>query len=33
MRLIGMAERALEMMCKRAFARETFGKILARHVS
>ena len=33
MRLMGMAERALEMMRKRAFARETFGKILARHVS
>ena len=33
MRLIGMAERALELMCQRAFARETFGKILARHVS
>ncbi|SDT76645.1 acyl-CoA dehydrogenase family protein [Actinoplanes derwentensis] len=29
MRLIGMAERALEMMCTRALARTTFGKTLA----
>jgi alkylation response protein AidB-like acyl-CoA dehydrogenase len=29
MRLIGMAERALELMCKRALARTTFGKPLA----
>jgi acyl-CoA dehydrogenase len=29
MRLIGMAERALELMCRRALARTTFGKPLA----
>jgi acyl-CoA dehydrogenase len=29
MRLIGMAERALELMCKRALARTAFGKPLA----
>jgi len=29
MRLIGMAERALELMCKRALTREPFGKPLA----
>jgi acyl-CoA dehydrogenase len=29
MRLIGMAERALELMCDRAKARATFGKALA----
>ncbi|MBO3740391.1 acyl-CoA dehydrogenase family protein [Actinoplanes flavus] len=29
MRLIGMAERALELMCTRALARTTFGKTLA----
>jgi len=29
MRLIGMAERALELMCKRALSREPFGKPLA----
>jgi alkylation response protein AidB-like acyl-CoA dehydrogenase len=29
MRLIGMAERALEMMCKRAGSRVTFGKTLS----
>jgi acyl-CoA dehydrogenase len=29
MRLIGMAERALELMCKRALARNAFGKPLA----
>ena len=30
MRSIGMAERALELMCKRALQREAFGKPLAR---
>jgi acyl-CoA dehydrogenase len=30
MRTIGVAERALEYMCKRALARETFGKNLAQ---
>ncbi|GAA3070739.1 hypothetical protein GCM10020000_64110 [Streptomyces olivoverticillatus] len=30
MRLIGMAERAIELMCRRAVAREAFGKPLAR---
>ncbi|MBB5076692.1 acyl-CoA dehydrogenase family protein [Nonomuraea endophytica] len=30
MRLIGMAERAVEMMCKRALARTTFGKPVAQ---
>lgn len=30
MRAIGMAERALELMCKRAIGREAFGKALAR---
>ena len=30
MRLIGMAERALEMMCRRALEREAFGRPLAR---
>ena len=29
MRAIGMAERALELMCKRALSRETFGKPLS----
>src|SRR5215475_5648981 len=29
MRLIGMAERALELMCKRALTRTAFGKPLA----
>jgi acyl-CoA dehydrogenase len=29
MRAIGMAERALELMCRRALARSTFGKPLA----
>lgn len=31
MRLIGLAERALELMCHRAATREAFGKPLARH--
>jgi acyl-CoA dehydrogenase len=31
MRLIGMAERALELMCTRTLSRETFGKPIARH--
>ncbi|MGI5273988.1 acyl-CoA dehydrogenase family protein [Nonomuraea sp. CA-218870] len=30
MRLIGMAERAVELMCRRALARTTFGKPIAR---
>lgn len=30
MRSIGLAERAVEMMCKRALSRETFGKPIAR---
>ncbi|MFD6290760.1 acyl-CoA dehydrogenase family protein [Streptomyces sp. NPDC060205] len=30
MRLIGMAERAIELMCRRALAREAFGKSLAQ---
>ncbi|MFE7654185.1 acyl-CoA dehydrogenase family protein [Streptomyces bottropensis] len=30
MRLIGMAERAIELMCRRAVAREAFGKALAQ---
>ncbi|MCU0265938.1 MAG: acyl-CoA dehydrogenase family protein [Actinomycetia bacterium] len=30
MRALGMAERALELMCQRAIAREAFGKPLAR---
>jgi acyl-CoA dehydrogenase len=29
MRLVGMAERALEMMCRRALEREAFGKPIA----
>ncbi len=33
MRMVGMAERALEMMCERAAQRQTFGKKLYRHVS
>ena len=32
MRMIGMAERALEMMIERAASREAFGKKLLRHV-
>ena len=32
MRMIGMAERALEMMIERAADRKTFGKRLLRHV-
>ena len=31
MRLIGMAERALEIMCRRVQMRTTFGKSVARH--
>ena len=31
MRLIGQAERALEAMCRRALARETFGRRVAEH--
>ncbi|MDQ4123311.1 MAG: acyl-CoA dehydrogenase family protein [Acidobacteriota bacterium] len=31
MRLIGLAERALEMMCRRAKTRTTFGKTLSEH--
>jgi acyl-CoA dehydrogenase len=31
MRLIGQAERALEAMCRRALARETFGRPIAEH--
>jgi acyl-CoA dehydrogenase len=31
MRLIGMAERTLELMCRRSVERETFGQPLARH--
>ena len=30
MRLIGMAERALELMCRRALSRKPFGKLLSR---
>jgi len=33
MRMIGMAERAMEMMCKRASERETFGKLLQDYSS
>jgi acyl-CoA dehydrogenase len=33
MRMIGMAERALEMMCKRATERTTFGKELSEYSS
>ena len=33
MRLIGCAQRALELACKRAVSRETFGKQLAQHQS
>ncbi len=31
MRAIGMAERAFDMMCSRALARETFGRAVAEH--
>lgn len=31
MRLIGMAERAMELMCERAIARKTFGKRVVQH--
>ena len=31
MRLIGLAERALETMCRRGLAREAFGKAIIRH--
>ncbi len=31
MRLIGMAERAVQLMCSRAVARETFGRPIADH--
>jgi acyl-CoA dehydrogenase len=31
MRLIGMAERALDLMCQRVLARETFGQPIASH--
>ncbi len=30
MRLVGMAERALELMCRRALVRKPFGKLLSR---
>ena len=33
MRMIGLAERALEMTCERAAERQTFGRKLYRHVS
>jgi acyl-CoA dehydrogenase len=31
MRLIGMAERALELMCRRTLSRQTFGSAIAEH--
>src|SRR4029450_12516329 len=31
MRLIGMAERALELMCQRSLQRHTFGRAVAEH--
>jgi acyl-CoA dehydrogenase len=31
MRLIGMAERALELMCRRRLGRTTFGRPIADH--
>lgn len=31
MRLIGMAERAIELMCRRAVSRTAFGKAIAQH--
>ena len=33
MRLIGSAQRALELACRRALSRETFGRKLAEHQS
>ncbi|KAH9305553.1 hypothetical protein KI387_009957, partial [Taxus chinensis] len=33
MRLIGAAERGIEMMIKRALQRKTFGKLIAQHGS
>ena len=33
MRLIGSAQRALELACKRAETRRTFGKLLSKHQS
>ena len=33
MRLVGCAERALELMCKRVMERETFGKKIAQYSS
>jgi acyl-CoA dehydrogenase len=31
MRLIGMAERALDLMCQRSLQRHTFGRVIAEH--
>ena len=33
MRAVGLAERALELLCRRAAARHAFGKKLYQHVS